>query len=91
MTTAAIIADLDQRDLLSLAQRLARAHHVTVDELLGSSHTRMATRARHAFWEALRGLPDGGLNYSAIARICHRDRSAVKWALKRREEREKSE
>jgi len=56
MTGQQVMARIRERDdgeILSLIKRLARAHHVTVDELLGRDRTPAASHARQALWEAL--------------------------------------
>lgn len=45
-----ILEELDQRDLLELCTRIARQHHLTVDELVGSSRVRPIPRARRSMW-----------------------------------------
>lgn len=50
---AAILADLEQRDLLDLAKAIAYTHDVTLAELLGHDRSRPFAMARHALWATL--------------------------------------
>ena len=52
-TAAAIIRDLETRDLLGVAKEIARKHHVTLAELLGRRRRGPETSARHELWHRL--------------------------------------
>ena len=52
-TAAAIIRDLETRDLLEVAKEIARKHHVTLDELLGRRRLGPEASARHELWRRL--------------------------------------
>ena len=52
-TAAAIIRDLETRDLLEVAKEVARKHHVTLDELLGRRRQGPEASARHELWHRL--------------------------------------
>ena len=68
MTAAAIIAELDTRDLLEPASKIAKAHHVTLSEMLGTSRFRPAVQARHEFWAYLH--TELGWPYSCVGKVC---------------------
>ena len=63
-TAAAIIRDLETRDLLGVAKEIARKHHVTLEELLGRRRRGPEASARHELWhrlyEAIPSLPKLG-------------------------------
>ncbi len=74
-TIDTIIAELDERDLLIDAKRIARAHHVTLPEMFGASKERACIRARWAFWA---WLADQGIwSHNRIAALCGRDHCTV--------------
>src|SRR5690349_5930608 len=52
-TAAAIIRDLETRDLLGVAKEIARNHHVTLEELLGRRRRGPEASARHELWHRL--------------------------------------
>jgi DnaA-like protein len=52
-TAAAIIRDLETRDLLGIAKEIARKHHVTLEELLGRRRRGPEASARHELWHRL--------------------------------------
>ena len=52
-TPAAIIRDLETRDLLGLAKEIARKHRVTLEELLGRRRRGPEASARHELWHRL--------------------------------------
>lgn len=76
-------SELSERDLLSTAKACARERGLTLAELFGRSRSPTVTRARAAFYGALRGL---GWSDGEIGRLCGRDGSTVRYALMRRNE-----
>lgn len=54
------------RDLLEPVERIAKEHHVTLDEVLGRDRHAHVARARHECWFYLRGE---GLSFPSIARL----------------------
>jgi hypothetical protein len=48
-----IIRELEIRDLLEIARRVARNHYVTLEELLGRTRRSPEARARHELWYLL--------------------------------------
>jgi chromosomal replication initiation ATPase DnaA len=81
MTVHRIIEDLDTRDALDLARRIAKEHGVTLEELLGRGHRASAARARHELWGRLyeEAIP----TFSALARVFERDHSTIRAGVRR--------
>jgi chromosomal replication initiation ATPase DnaA len=76
MSVDRIIEDLDTRDALELALRIAKEHGITVEELLGRSHRAPPARARHELWSRLyeEAIP----SLSALSRVFERDRTTIR-------------
>lgn len=84
----AAIAELEKRDLLDQATRIAKAHRVTIEEMVEvSNRDPLAVRARHAFWRELFGDPQVEWSVRRIAALAKCDRSTVAYALKPRDRR----
>jgi hypothetical protein len=62
-------------DLLALVKRIASAHDVTLDEMLGTSHVAGHVHARHALWAAL--YARGHWSYPRLGKLFGRDHSTV--------------
>lgn len=75
-----VFDELEQRDLMEDAKRVARAHHVTVEEVFGRGKGQMIVRARHAFWAHMSGL---GFSGAQIAKICRVDHTTVDYGLRK--------
>ena len=73
------IAVLEERDLLDVARGIAKAHHVTLEEMLGRERGLAFSAARSDFYAHLVGL--GWAPY-AIARLVGRDHTTVAFALR---------
>ena len=80
----AIVAELEQRDLRSLVEKVATAHHVTLGELLAPARDVLAVQARQAVWRALWADPEVDWSISRIARLFGVDRATVSYALRGR-------
>jgi len=88
MTGQQVMARIRERDdgeILSLIKRLAKAHHVTVDELLGGDRRRGPMDARAALWEAMEAT--GHWSSERLGELFGRPGSSVRWATKRRRKR----
>lgn len=70
---------LDKRDLLGPVLKLARVHHVTLEELLGRSRAAHIVRARHSAWKWLKEAE--GWSYVSIAEAWGVDHTTVMAAL----------
>jgi hypothetical protein len=79
-----IVKELNQRDLLDDVRHMATTHHVTVHELLGSSHGSTMVAARHAVWRHLYEHPMADWSINRIAGFFGVDRSTVRNALRGR-------
>ena len=81
MTVNRIIEDLDTRDALELARRIAKEHGITLEELLGRGHRALVARARHELWGRLyeEAIP----TFSALSRVFERDRSTIRAGVHR--------
>lgn len=79
MTSQQIMARLRERDgdgeILALVKRIAAAHDVTADELLGPSRESGPSHARQALWAALHER--GHWSYPRIGKVFGRDHSTV--------------
>lgn len=75
--TSKILDDLDTRDLLEPAQRIASEHHVSVETLCSRRRDSDIVAARHALWRFLHGE---GFAYAAIGRIFGCDHTTVRSA-----------
>ena len=72
---AAILAELDQRDLLVDFTAIAKKHHVTIAELMdGKRQLGAASQAKRECWLM---LTERDWTYSAIARLWGIDHSSV--------------
>ena len=72
---SAILDDLRQRDLMTLAQRVAKEHHVLLEEMLGTDRSRPAIRARHAMWAELYAM--GFWSYPRLAGLFAKDHTTI--------------
>src|SRR5688572_21507563 len=72
---AAIVTDLNNRDLLHIPVRLAVARHVLLEELLGDDLSRLASRARHAFWAELYSM--GIWTYPRLATLLRKHHTTI--------------
>ena len=80
---------LRERGLYALAEKVARTHHVTVPEVLGTCRTKSIVTARHAF---LRGLHDeAGLSWPEIGAVVERKHDNIIHASSKRESRARRE
>ena len=81
MSVNRIIEDLDTRDALEPALRIAKEHGITVEELLGRSHRAPAAHARHELWSLLyeEAIP----SLSALSRVFKRDRTTIRAGIRR--------
>lgn len=70
-----IIGMLEKRGLLTLAVQIAERHHVALHEMLGKTHEKGPSWARHALFYELYRLP--GMSYPKIAKLLDRDCSTV--------------
>jgi chromosomal replication initiation ATPase DnaA len=75
-----LIAELEERDLLTLAKQFAKAHSVTLEEMLGADRCRPAAAARHEFWTHL--YDQGHWSYPRIGVLFGRDHSTIMQAVK---------
>ena len=71
----AIIEDLRQRDLIKLAERVAKDHHVLLEEMLGTDRSRPSIRARHALWSELYAM--GFWSYPRLAGLFAKDHTTI--------------
>ena len=84
-TAAAIIRDLETRDLLGVAKEIARKHHVTLEELLGRRRRGPEAAARHELWhrlyEEIPSLPKlgeiFGRNHTTVMAAVHKHDQSV--------------
>ncbi len=83
-SVGAIIEDLETRDLLELAKRVARKHRVTLEELLGRGRGNPEAAARHELWYR---LYDEIPSFPRIGQIFGRDHSTVLAAVHKYEKR----
>lgn len=70
-----LVAELEQRDLLMLARKVAARHAVTLDEMLGPRREPAGVRARQEFWSELHDM--GCFTYVRLGRLVGRDRATV--------------
>lgn len=84
----AIINELNLRDLLTDAKRIATTHRVTIDEMLDvTNRDSLAVKARHAWWRHLWQDPQVDWSVRRIAALARCDRSTIANALKPRDRR----
>jgi chromosomal replication initiation ATPase DnaA len=76
-----LIAELEERDLLLLAKQFAKAHSVTLEEMLGADRCRPAAAARHEFWTHL--YDQGHWSYPRIGALFGRDHSSISYAVRK--------
>lgn len=74
------IRNLQSRGLYPHAERIAQAHFVSADELLGDTRTKAVVAARFEFMAFLRGH---GLSYPEIGRLLNRDRTTIMSGVKK--------
>lgn len=77
-----IITELHERDLFDDATRIAKAHNVTVFEMVSRNRSMGPSAARHAFWQEL--YARGHWSYPRIAELFGRDHSTVMAGVKGR-------
>jgi len=89
MTGQQVMARLRERDangdLLSLVKRLAAAHHVTVDELLGPDRMSGPSHARQALWSHLH--ENGGWSYPRLGKVFGRNHCTILYGIRAHRER----
>lgn len=83
MTGQQVLEAIRERDgdgeLRAVMNRLAKAHAVTVEELLGRSRNPAASHARQAFWAALHAT--GNWSYARLGRFFGRDHVSIMWGI----------
>ena len=77
----AIVEELDKRDLLEEARKVARAHHVTLAEMLGNSRSAGHCNARFELWAVLSGTL--GWSTVTIGKLFGRDHTTVIAGIRR--------
>jgi chromosomal replication initiation ATPase DnaA len=82
------IEELEQRDLLQGAQRIARSYRLSLAEMFSKSRTRPAPEARAAFYRELREL---GWSYPRIGELVGKDHTSVLDAVRAHEAPEAAE
>ena len=89
MTGQQVMARLRERDgdgeLLGLVKRLAAAHHVTTEELLGTDRSIGPSHARQALWNALHEL--GHWSYPRLGKVFGRDHCTILYGIRAHRER----
>lgn len=79
MTGQQVMARIRERDgdgeLLALVKRIAAAHEVTADELLGMCRESGPSHARQALWAALHAR--GHWSYPRLGKVFGRDHSTI--------------
>jgi hypothetical protein len=74
--------ELAQRDLLEMAERIAKAHQVTIDEMFSSFRGCAAIgHARHHLWTEL--YATGNWSYVRIGQLARRDHTTIIAGVKR--------
>lgn len=71
--------DLEERDLLALAERIAKAYGITVVELLSRTQARHVVHARHVLWGVLSRR--GHWSQPRIGALFRRDHATVAHGL----------
>jgi chromosomal replication initiation ATPase DnaA len=76
MSVHEIIDDLNTRDALELAERIAKTHGVALDDMLGRCRRRPLSRARHELWARLyeEAIP----TFAALGRVFERDHTTIR-------------
>jgi chromosomal replication initiation ATPase DnaA len=82
MSGLSVEQELARRGLLALIEGIARAHHVTVAELIGRRRLSHIVKARHSAWLALR---QRGWSYPAIGWLFGVDHTSVMSACRRKD------
>jgi len=77
--TKAIIAELEARELLADATRIALLYGVTAAELVSKDRHRPMAYARHHFWAEL--YSRGIWSYPAIGKLCGVDHTTVFYGI----------
>jgi len=72
------VAELEERDLLDVARGIAKAHHLTLEEMLSSTRTAQVVAARRGFYGYLSAC---GWSNVSIAKLVGRDRTCIDNAL----------
>jgi chromosomal replication initiation ATPase DnaA len=76
---AAVVQDLQARNLLELVQQVGARRGVCLSELCGGTRTRNVAAARHEVWWLIRNHPDRCYSLLEIARLFGNDHATV-WA-----------
>lgn len=79
--TEHIIDELNQRDLLELAKKIASTYRITVEEMLSDSHRRENAGARHEFWRVLH--EEHSFSYERLARLMGMNHSTISTGVMR--------
>lgn len=74
-----IATDLRLRGLLGLAERVARNHRVTLDEMLGPRHCPAFARARQELWSVVYDLLR---STTVVGEIFDRDHSTIIYGMR---------
>lgn len=80
-----LIRQRDDGELMSLVRHIARAHNVTVNELLSSDRRIGPSEARQALWAAM--TDTGHWSSSRIAEVFGANASTVRYAIIRHRNR----
>ena len=80
-TVVDIVAELDQRDLLELARRVARKHSLSVEEMLGPWRGPAESHARHLLWAVL--YARGHWSTTRIGALFGKDHTTVLLGMRR--------
>lgn len=79
----AVIARLAVREgLLETALRVAKAHHVTLPELVGRNRARAVAHARQALWAELYHEKEGGWSYPRLAALFGHDHTTINYGVR---------
>jgi chromosomal replication initiation ATPase DnaA len=76
-STAAVVADLDARDLLAIVDAVCRQRGVPRDLLAGRTRVQSVSRARQEVWWLLRHHPERHYSLLEIARLFGRDHATI--------------
>ena len=72
-----ICNDLDSYCILEMACAIATRYNVTISEMVGPSHMRGPSTARHAMWTALRDGNPRYWSYPLIGKLFRRDHTTI--------------
>lgn len=78
---SAVIAELRQRDLFEIVERIARRFNVTAREVCGHGRSKPVAMARHAVWAELYAL--GHWSYPRIGQLFRRDHTTIVTAVRK--------